>query len=74
MFLAVAINPSRNRNLIPYGALLKVSYCAVVFYHWLAGGIPDMWKPFAFCDLVFLALFILAYVSLGHRTQTPPAA
>ena len=29
-----------NRGLIPYGILLKVSYCGVAGYHWLAGGIP----------------------------------
>lgn len=33
MFLAVALKPVQNRNLIPYGILLKVSYCGVVFFH-----------------------------------------
>jgi hypothetical protein len=55
MFLAVARNPVANRNLIPYGMLLKVSYCGVIFFHWFASGMPDMWKPFAVADLVFLA-------------------
>jgi hypothetical protein len=34
MFFAIAANPVRNRNLIPYGILFKLSYCAVVFGHW----------------------------------------
>src|ERR1035437_8081991 len=54
MFAAVAKNPMRYRCLIPYGILLKISYCGVVFLHWFAGGIPYMWKPFAVFDLVFL--------------------
>jgi len=65
MFAAIARKPRENRNLVPYGMLLKTSYCAVVFYHWSAGGIADIWKPFAFADLAFLGLFAWAYVRLG---------
>jgi hypothetical protein len=61
MFLAVARNPVGNRNLIPYGMLLKVAYCGVVGLHWLGAGIPDMWKPFAVIDAAFLVLFVWAY-------------
>jgi hypothetical protein len=68
MFLAVARRPVRNRNLIPYGMLLKVSYCAVVFGYWFSRGIPGMWKPFAIMDAAFLALFAWAYVSMGRQT------
>jgi hypothetical protein len=74
MFLAVARNPARNRNLIPYGMLLKVAYCGVVGFYWFGAGIPDMWKPFAVIDAVFLALFIWAYrVLMGkpRRLTTP---
>ena len=70
MFLAIARDPVGRRGLIPYGILLKVSYCSVVFYHWFSAGLPEMWKPFAVCDLIFLALFALAYAALGRR---PPA-
>lgn len=65
MFLAIARAPVANRILIPYGMLLKVSYCSVVFYHWSTGGISGIWKPFAFVDLAFLLLFAWAYVELG---------
>jgi len=61
MYLAIARNPIANRNLMPYGMLLKVSYCGVAFYYWFSAGIPGMWKPFAVIDLIFLVLFVWAY-------------
>jgi len=64
LFMTVAGRPAANRSLIPFGMLLKVSYCGVVFYHWLTSGLPGMWKPFAWIDLVFLIAFIAAYVQL----------
>ena len=64
MFLAVARDPAGNRNLIPYGVLLKFAYCGVVSYYWFSVGLPDMWKPFAVDDLVFLVLFAWAYAAL----------
>ena len=71
MFAAIARNPVANRNLIPYGVLLKVSYCSVTFYHWFTDGIPGMWKPFAIIDLVFLACFIAAYLALAPKAEAP---
>ena len=64
MFMAVAVSPRRNRNLIPYGILLKVAYCGVVSFHWVSAGLPDMWKPFCIADLVFLILFVWAWTAL----------
>jgi hypothetical protein len=64
MFVVIARNPFGNRNLIPYGILLKVSYCAVVCWHWLLHGVPDMWKPLAVLDAVLGILFLWAYVHL----------
>jgi hypothetical protein len=69
MHLAISRNPQGNRNLIPYGMLLKVSYCSVTGYHWLTSGLPAMWKPFIFYDLGFLVLFAWAYFSLGTSNQ-----
>ncbi len=69
MFLNIARNPEQNRNLIPYGILLKVSYCSVVFWYWFSEGIPGMWKPFAVFDICFAALFIWAYTSLRKKTR-----
>jgi hypothetical protein len=58
MFLAVAIRPVGNRNLISYGILLKICFAATVFWHWSHGDIPFIWKPFAIIDLVFAVLFV----------------
>ena len=69
MFAAVAKDPVRNRGLIPYGMLLKLAYCGVTFAYWFTGGIPVMWKPFAVADLVFLAFFAWAYLSLGQTAN-----
>jgi hypothetical protein len=65
LFVAVARNPEANRNLIPYGMLLKVSYCGTAFWFWFREGIPGMWKPWAIADLVFLVLFWSAYRALA---------
>lgn len=67
IFLRIAVDPAGNRWLIPYGILLKLSYCGVVFYYWSAEGLPYIWKPFAVFDLVFLVLFVQAFLSLGAR-------
>ena len=67
MFFQIANNPKKNENLIPYGILLKVSFCSVVFYHWIDKGIPIFWKPFAFFDLGFLLLFFWAFVALKRE-------
>lgn len=72
LFAAVARAPRENRNLIPYGAGLKASYCALVFWYWATSDIPWMWKPFAIVDLVFLALFVVAYRRLGSLAGEPP--
>lgn len=69
MFLAIARDPGANRNLIPYGILLKVSYCGVAFGHWIVAGIPGMWKPFALADLIFAGLFVWSYVVLGPEAR-----
>ena len=67
MFFNVAYNPLKNRNLIPYGILLKASYCSVVFWYWFFSSIPYMWKPFAIFDLIFGILFVWAYSALGKK-------
>jgi hypothetical protein len=69
MFLAIAARPVANRNLIPYGILLKAAYCGVVGWHWLATGIPNMWKPFAIGDVLFAILFAWSYIALGKASR-----
>lgn len=61
MFLQIASDPLRFCAMIPYAMGLKVAYCGVVFYHQITLGVPFMWIPFAWADLVFLILFGAAY-------------
>lgn len=72
MYLAIARNPTANRNLIPYGILLKVAYCGVIFFYWFTSDLPYIWKPFAVADIIFLALFIWAFIELGAEEPEAP--
>jgi hypothetical protein len=70
MFVAIARDPIKNRGLIIYGFLLKLSYCGMVFWYWFTAGIPDLWKPFAVIDLVMGALFLWSIRVLGAQSDT----
>ena len=72
MFMVIAMNPVKNRNLIPYGIMLKASYCGVILFHWFTAGLPGMWKPFCISDLVFLVAFAWAWTALRGETGTRP--
>jgi hypothetical protein len=61
MFFAVAYDPVANRNLIPFGMLLKLSYTGLVTYYWVTMDCPLLFKPFAIIDAVMFVLFFLAY-------------
>lgn len=69
MFVAVARDPIRQRDLIPYGILLKAAYCGLAFSYWLTQDIPGMWKPFAVIDVVMAVFFAWAYVALGRPSR-----
>ena len=60
MFFNIARDAQANKNLIFYGILAKTSFCLVVFGYLLFGSIPALFVPFAFLDLIFLALFVIA--------------
>ena len=64
MYLQIAKDPLKNVNLVPYGILLKVSYCLVVCWHWIFSSVPDMWKPLALFDVIFLILFVQSYLKM----------
>ena len=72
MFFAVASNPVANRNLIPYGILLKLSYVAIVTYYWVSTDVPLLFKPFAVIDAVMLVLFVIAYRGLAQPQPASP--
>lgn len=72
MFYRIAMDPVRNRDLILYGCGLKVSYCAVAFWYELTTGVPSMWMPWAWIDLVFLVLFIISWRNIGQQSAAAP--
>ena len=61
MFYAVAYDPAANRNLMPYGMLLKLCYTGLVAYYWVTTDCPMLFKPFAVIDGAMFVLFLLAY-------------
>jgi hypothetical protein len=69
MFFSVARNPVANRNLIPYGILLKLSYSALAGYYWAATDCPTLFKPFVVIDALMLILFWMAYNSLAPDSK-----
>ena len=56
-----ARDPVANRNLIPFGMLLKLSYMGLGTYYWIRTGCPLLFKPFVVIDAVMFVLFLLAY-------------
>ena len=66
MFLHIASNPARHRDLIPYGMALKVAYSGLAFWYEATEGIPAMWIPWAWADLGFLIAFVFAWRQLRH--------
>jgi hypothetical protein len=69
MFFRIAAAPEQNRELILYGCGLKIAYCSVTFYHHFTTGIPAMWVPWAWADLVFLAVFAACWNSLSRPSD-----
>jgi hypothetical protein len=65
MFFTIARDPVANRNLIPYGILLKLSYSGLATYYWVTTDCPTLFKPFAVIDVVMLILFWMAYNSIA---------
>lgn len=61
MFFRAAADPVGRRDVIVYGMALKVSYFSLVFWYQLRGGLPALWIPFAYADVVFFLLFLLAW-------------
>ena len=71
MFFRVAARPRECRELILYGCGLKVAYCATAFWYEVTAGIPSMWIPWAWADLVFLGLFVLSWSMLSRPGPGP---
>jgi len=67
IFVDIARDPLASRAQIVYGILLKVAYCSIAAYYWLAMDIPWIWKPFLWIDLAMGILFVIACVSLPSK-------
>lgn len=65
MFFRIACDSAKNRELILYGVGLKAAYTGTVFWYQVTQGVPFMWIPWAWADLVFLVLFLVAWKSTG---------
>jgi len=70
MFYRIATDPVRNRELVLYGVALKVAYSGTAFWYQIKEGIPFMWIPWAWADLVFLVLFLVAWKSTAPTSGT----
>ena len=64
MFLQIASDPVRFRSLILYGVGLKAAYSGMAFWYQFTVGIPSMWLPWAWFDLLFLLAFLTAFTKL----------
>jgi hypothetical protein len=73
IFATIARDPATHRQQIVYGILLKLAYCSIAGYYWLAENIPIIWKPFVWADLVMGVLFAVAYMSLGAPRRAAAA-
>ena len=67
MFYRVAMDPVANRFIMLYGVVLKGGYSGLVFYYMLTTGVPSMWVPWAWADLVFLVLFLVSWSYMGRQ-------
>jgi hypothetical protein len=69
MFLRAAADPVARRDVLLYGAALKLSYFSLVFWYQFRGGVPSLWIPFAWADVVFFALFVLGWRSVAKISE-----
>jgi hypothetical protein len=69
LFLRIARDPDANRDLIAYGIGLKAAYSGLVFWYQFTTGVPAMWIPFAWLDLLFLGLFVIARQSAPRAVE-----
>lgn len=71
MFYQIAQKPEHNRNLIPYGAMMKLAFAGVVIWHWLVKqNMPTILKPCAIIDVVFLVAMLWALNAI-NKTMKP---
>lgn len=71
MFFTVGYDPIANRNLMPFGMLLKIAYTGLCGYYWATmESCPALFKPFAVIDCIMLILFVVAYTKRYEPGQS----
>lgn len=70
MFFRIAADPVKHRELILYGVCLKAAYSGSVLWYQATTGVPFMWIPWAWADVAFLVLFLVAWRGLGVGQQS----
>ncbi len=61
----------RNIDMVKIAGLSKIAYSGLAFYHQQGTGLPAVFMVFAWCDLLFLALFVTFLVKA--KGQNKPA-
>ena len=69
---AVFLHPQRNHRFILLAILAKLGFAAVVLAHWAFGEMPGVYVPFAAFEVVFVALFAPAYLTLRRAEAAMP--
>jgi len=69
MFFRAAADPVARREMLLYGAALKLSYFGLVFWYQFNGGVPRMWVPLAWADVAFFTLFVMGWRSVSKVSE-----
>jgi hypothetical protein len=69
MFFRAALDPVGRRDALVYGMALKASYFLLVFWYQWREGVPVLWIPFAYADVVFFLLFALAWNAVRKKAR-----
>lgn len=69
MFLRAAADPVRRSDVLLYGAALKLSYFSMVFWYEMRGGLPVLWIPLAWADVVFFVLFLAGWRAVSKTAE-----
>ncbi|HSG49046.1 MAG TPA: hypothetical protein VLA43_14590 [Longimicrobiales bacterium] len=69
MYLLIAREMTRNRDLILVGAIYKAAYAGISLYHWTLGDLPHVvFAVFGLLDIVFLVAFVMCLGAMGRAT------
>jgi len=63
-FYLIYKNPVQNREIIILGILMKLAFFVVAIGHLVLDTIPSIHIPFAILDILFVLLFVPAYLGL----------